>query len=351
MIKIQNIYYMLTYVFSCLNEKSYKKMAMEEFEDTLDLLSAILAKGMAQLIKRGLGRAYVRNEEVLVSPKGKMDLTASIKQQTIRNKKMVCAFDEFSEDIFLNQLIKSTALLAVRSKSVHKERKKALKKVLLVFESVSEIDLQQVDWKKIQYDKNNTHYKMLINICYLIVNKMLQNEKAGNYDMQHYKDEMILSSLYERFIRAYYQKHYPNLKASAAKIPWNVSSIDEAMGVLLPEMKTDITLTDGEKTLIIDAKCYQKSMQYNVLYNKRSFHSHNLYQLFTYVKNKDVDHTGNVAGVLLYAKTDEEVTPDNSCYMDKNKITITNLDLGGDFEIIRNKLNELVESFFDERES
>ena len=65
------------------------------------------------------------------------------------------------------------------------------------------------------------------------------------------------------------------------------------------------------------------------------------------MKNKDVGHTGNVAGVLLYAKTDEEITPDNSCYMDKNKITITNLDLGGDFEIIRNKLNELVESFFD----
>ena len=345
MIKIQNIYYMLTYIFSCLNEKDYKKMAMEEFDDTLDLLSAILAKGMAQLIKRGLGRAYVRNEEVLVSPKGKMNLTASIKQQTISNKKMVCEFDEFSEDIYLNQLIKSTALLAIRSKAVNKERKKALKRVLLVFESVREIDLQQVNWKKIQYDKNNVHYKMLINICYLIVNRMLLNEKSGSYDMQHYEDEMFLSSLYERFIRAYYQKHYPKLKASAAKIPWNVSSVDE-MVVLLPEMKTDITLTDGEKTLIIDAKFYQKSMQYNVLYNKRSFHSHNLYQLFTYVKNRDIDHTGRVAGVLLYAKTDEEVTPDNSYHMDQNQITITNLNLEGDFEVIRNKLNELAESFF-----
>lgn len=345
MIKIQNIYYMLTYVFSSLNEKEYKKMAMEEFEDTLDLLAAILSKGMAQLIKRGLGRAYVRNEEILAAPKGKMNLTTSIKMQTLRNKQVVCEFDEFSEDIFLNQLIKSTALLLIRSKEVNIERKKSLKKVLLVFEGVSEIDVQQIAWQKIQYDKNNRHYQMLINICYLIVNRMLINEKTGQYDMQHYEDEMILSSLYERFIRAYYQRHYSNLRVSAAKIPWNLSLEGEEES-LLPDMKTDITLTDGEKTLIIDAKFYRKSLQYHAIFNKRTFHSGNLYQLFTYVKNRDREHTGNVAGVLLYAKTDEEIVPDNTYMMDKNKMTITNLDLDGEFECIRSKLNQLVDDFF-----
>ncbi|WP_434509821.1 hypothetical protein [Desulfitobacterium sp. AusDCA] len=32
--------------------------------------------------------------------------------------------------------------------------------------------------------------------------------------------------------------------------------------------------------------------------------SGNLYQIYTYMKNKDIDATGQVAELLLYAKTD-----------------------------------------------
>ena len=45
MIKIQNIYHMLTYAFQILNEQSYASCATEEFENTADLLSTILVKG------------------------------------------------------------------------------------------------------------------------------------------------------------------------------------------------------------------------------------------------------------------------------------------------------------------
>lgn len=49
-------------------------------------------------------------------------------------------------------------------------------------------------------------------------------------------------------------------------------------------------------------------------FDKHTLHSGNLYQIFTYVKNKEYemrekDHT--VSGMLLYAKTDEEIYPNN----------------------------------------
>ncbi len=34
-----------------------------------------------------------------------------------------------------------------------------------------------------------------------------------------------------------------------------------------------------------------------------------MYQIYAYVKNKDVNHTGKVSGMLLFAKTDEAITP------------------------------------------
>ena len=78
-------------------------------------------------------------------------------------------------------------------------------------------------------------------------------------------------------------------------------------------MQSDIMLQSGEKVLIIDAKYYEHSTQ--VQFDKHTLHSGNLYQIFTYVKNKEYElreknHT--VSGMLLYAKTDEEIYPNSS---------------------------------------
>ena len=111
---------------------------------------------------------------------------------------------------------------------------------------------------------------------------------------------------------------------------------------MLPTMKTDITIERDDKILIIDTKYYSRTLQANSLYNSYSIHSGNLYQIFAYVKNKDINRTGNVAGVLLYAKTDEEISPDNSYLMDGSKIYVKTLDLDRRFEEIRNQLNKIV---------
>lgn len=62
-----------------------------------------------------------------------------------------------------------------------------------------------------------------------------------------------------------------------------------------------------------------------VRYDKYSIHSHNLYQIFTYVKNKEAelaDTLHEVSGMLLYAKTDEDVQPDNTYQMSGNRISV-----------------------------
>lgn len=62
-----------------------------------------------------------------------------------------------------------------------------------------------------------------------------------------------------------------------------------------------------------------------------------LYQIFTYVKNKDRefgDRPHKVSGLILYAKTDEVVQPDNSYRMSGSKISVKTLDLNQDFSEI-----------------
>ena len=338
MIKIQNIYYMLAYAFQILNEESYAKIAVEDFEFAEDLLAAILAKGIAVQIKRGLGREYIAQTETLTSPHGKIDVSTSVKQQTMLKKQLVCEFDDFSENAYINQVLKATAIFLLRSDAVRAEQKKALKKVMLYFHPVDSISIFDIQWQRIRYHRNNATYKMLINICYLVVEGMLPTTQDGLRGMKQFKDDH-LHRLYEKFVREYYRKHYPDISVSAAKIDWNV---DDGITELLPAMKSDITLECPGKTLIIDTKYYGHTLQSNSLFNSRTIHSGNIYQIFTYVKNRDKNQSGDVSGVLLYAKTDEEITPDNSYLMGGNRISVKTLDLDKDFSGIIKQLDGLI---------
>jgi len=103
-------------------------------------------------------------------------------------------------------------------------------------------------------------------------------------------------------------------------------------------------LRRNEKTLIIDAKYYSHATQ--VQYGKHTLHSNNVYQIFAYVMNEDVGHTGNVAGMLLYAKTDEEITPDTDVVIMNHKISAKTLDLNCDFKAISSQLKSIAKNYF-----
>lgn len=59
---------------------------------------------------------------------------------------------------------------------------------------------------------------------------------------------------------------------------------------------------------------------------------------------KDDKHI--VSGMLLYAKTDEEIQPDNVYQMSGNKISVKTLDLNCDFTVMTDSLDSIVIEHF-----
>ena len=191
-----------------------------------------------------------------------------------------------------------------------------------------------------------------MNICYFVLHGMLQTTDEGKYKMLEFSDE-FMAKLYEKFILEYYKKHYKYLRPNAKEVYWDIPIDDdnpvvnsEPMIKFLPKMKTDIMLTCEGKTLIIDAKYYENTMQEH--YDKSKIHSDNLYQIFTYVKNYDKDNTGNVAGLLLYAKTEDDIIKYPLKYkIGGNPIGASTLDLNKDFSEIASQLDQIVEEYFE----
>ena len=338
MIPIQNIYYMLSYAFQALNAQGYRDIATEQFDNVAELCAAILSKGIAVQLKRGLGKEYIPQTEALSTLRGKIDIAESIKTQSMLRKQLICTYDDFTVNSYLNRILKSTVELLLRA-DVSKARKKALRKLLIYFADVDVLDVHAINWN-IRYDRNNQTYHMLISICYLVVKGLLQTNTDGSTRLMDFIDEQRMCRLYEKFILEYYRKEHPEITARAAQIPWQ---LDDGFSDMLPMMQSDIMLSRGNRTLIIDAKYYAHNTQ--TQYDVHTLHSGNLYQIFTYVKNKDAecgDGPHEVAGMLLYAKTDAQIQPEHVYHMSGNRISVQTLDLNCDFVAIANQLDRIV---------
>nr|WP_302681854.1 5-methylcytosine-specific restriction endonuclease system specificity protein McrC [uncultured Ruminococcus sp.] len=342
MIPIQNIYYMLSYAFQVLNEQGYKNIATEQFNNVAELCAAILSKGVSLQLKRGLEREYIEQTDALSSLRGRIEISESIKTRSMLKKQLICSYDDFSVNSYINRIIKTTMDLLLHA-DISKSRKKELRKLLVFFGEVDLLDVHTINWN-VKYNRNNQTYRMLVSICYLVVKGLLQTNSDGTTRLMDFLDEQRMNRLYEKFILEYYAKECPQVRATASQIPW---ALDDGVNSMLPVMQSDIMLTRGSEVLIIDAKYYTHTTQ--TQYDVHTLHSANLYQIFTYVKNKDTDfgeEPHKVSGMLLYAATDEAIQPDNSYQMSGNKISVRTLDLNQDFPEIAAQLNAIVADHF-----
>lgn len=338
---VSNIYYMLTYAFQVLHQSNYDEVSTEPFDNIQDLFAAILSKGIAQQLKQGLHREYIEKKEDLSVMHGKLDFNGTIKNQVQNRKLLSCEYDELSENNIYNQIIKTTVMLLVKDASVKDETKIALKKEMLFFSTVDEVDPFLIRWDLLRFNRNNQSYRMILSICQFVIEGLLLTTDSGDVKLAQFLDEQRMCHLYEKFILEFYRKEMPELKANASKIEWQ---LDDGISTLLPSMQSDIMLKYGEKTLIIDAKYYSHATQ--VQYGKATLHSQNVYQIFAYVKNEDVGNTGNVSGMLLYAKTEEDITPDMDVVLSGNKISAKTLDLNCDFSSISSQLKSIASTYF-----
>lgn len=343
-IVIRNIYYMMSYAFRVLRQTNYEYVAREDFKDAADLLAAILAKGVAQQIKQGLHREYIEKHETLPFIRGKLNLPDTIRNRIRRDPKAACEFDELSEDNRLNRILKTTMKALLRTDGVKKARKDALKKNLVFFDGVGEYPSLDIPLNRIRYQRNNLNYELLINLCCMIRDGMIQTREHGKYRLAVF-EEKYMPWLYENFILEYYRTHRPDLNPAHTQVKWDFRG-EVVHGEQIPDMKTDITLQKDGKTLIVDAKYYGHILKASRQNARKKLPSANLYQIFAYVKNMDREATGSVSGLLLYAKTNELNVPECKCNIGGNQIGAETLNLNCDFEGIKKQLDRIVNEVF-----
>jgi 5-methylcytosine-specific restriction enzyme subunit McrC len=139
---------------------------------TLDECAKILVDGLTLQVKRGLVKDYVQGVDTETAIKGRMDVSASLRDRTIYKRQMVCIYEEYTENCPLNRIVKAGALLLISCPDISDENRKKLQDLMIYFSTVQNISLRRMDWR-INYGKNGPAYRPMVEAVHFAARELL----------------------------------------------------------------------------------------------------------------------------------------------------------------------------------
>lgn len=340
-IPIQNIYYLLCYAWNKLEENDTIDIKAISITELIDLFAQILINSTAHLLKQGLDRYYVENEYIVNGIKGKLNLSASVKQNTLPSNRTICLYDEFDYNILHNQILKTTISKLLKVKNLDNELKDKLHGLFIKLPPISEIQIRNSHFKQIRLHRNNYKYDFVLNVCQIINENLFIDESSGNYKFKNFlREEKTMARLFELFVKNFYKIEQSAFKVKSEDIEWNFIPETEADSSMLPKMSTDISLLSPSRKIIIDTKFYKEAFE--ARFTQKKINSNHLYQLFSYLKNQESDSeiTKNCEGMLLYPAVRDDFK--FSYKYENHSIKIRSINLNQDWFDIKNDLLEII---------
>ena len=331
---------MLIYSWQKHNEKEIVNVDLEGQTNLQNLFAKVLINGVNHLFKRGVNRDYRVENEDIRSVKGKIDFSTTLKKNLLMNGKVQCEFDEFDEDNVQNQIIKAIINKLLITDDIEKEYKSKLFQQRLRLAGISDIRLQASHFSGLRFNSNNRFYEFLLNVCQMIYSNLMPSEEKGKYKFRKFSDDK-LDDLFESFVRSFYNIEQDKLKVKSERFDWAFETLTEGSSEFLPEMRTDISLMNDNRKIIIDTKFYKEALKKNQ-WGKRIINQNHLYQLTAYMNNTKIIEGQSLEGILLYPTVDDDFDHQFSRHKDGKKISIKSIDLDQGFEKIKSSLMKVI---------
>jgi 5-methylcytosine-specific restriction enzyme subunit McrC len=330
-VPIRNLFCLLSYV-SEMPELVKSFNDVDEDLITYDFIAKQYLQEVQAIHHQGLVKNYVVNKESTSHLGGRVMMHDSMPYIIARQPIVVCEKDQYSANILLNQVMKSTLKAICVNRYVKEETRKRSFAYLEYMPEVDTLPLTKEIFLKVYFGRHNLHYKRMVHIARLLHELTLLSHKHGNWSLFSAElDDTSLNQIFEKFLFHFYRLEQQEYRVQSEVMRWKL----EGNRSYLPSMKTDVSLThkNGREKIVIDAKFYKNIFQEN--YGKSSFHSHNLYQLYTYLMHQPQEM--NLTGILIYPFNGVEVD-ETFRWDDRTTMEVLTLNLEDSWKDIYGKL-------------
>ncbi len=289
-----------------------------------DALAAALVAAAERAFRRGLLHGYRTEEEALHTVRGRIMMAEQIRRRFDLLLPVEVRYDDFTDDIPANQLVKAAAtrLRALRLRSP--ETRHSLGRVAATLDNVSLVEFPPKHVPEVEFDRLNAHYREVVELSRLILRHGAFEAERGRIrtagflmDMNVVFQEFVTVALREKLEAS--ERAFPSDRGLTHRI-----SLDEGDQVGL---KPDLSWWDGaDCTFVGDAKY------------KRRVEEADLYQVLAYATALDLP------GALLIYPQDDGVKPATYHVRHAGKrLEVTAVDLSGTIDDVLRSTGKLAD--------
>ncbi len=281
-----------------------------------------------ELIKKGLLKSYISNEENLSFLRGKIILKNQFVNDAQKNVKFFCEYDELEYDNIDNRII-FHILLKSKRLAISLELKR---NIFLLIEQFSgmvqnvQISIRDIDRVMRSYNRQNMHYEDTHKLCKLILENTGISDFDGGKTPFAVPFFMDMNKIFEKFVTKLFDDNYPNqVDSQHRQMAWKVTKNPSRF--IIPDI---ILRNKKEKTVrIIDVK-YKPKLEPSDLY-QIGFYIHEF-------RDDDKKPTDNSAFAILPDYDDADKTDKNFISVEKEiQIFQRHISLDNFIDLIRAK--------------
>jgi 5-methylcytosine-specific restriction enzyme subunit McrC len=248
-------------------------------ETLLEILIRIFCDKLTDAVRRGMPRRYTQHEGDLPALRGTLDIPRQFTRHIANPGRLACRYDELSEDIALNRIMKATiGHLARMSRNVANVQR--LRELAFVYADVTEVSVSALRWDDVVIDRTNRAWRELFNIAQLFLRNRYQTTSTGSGQGSALLFEM--NALFEDYIGRLVTKA---LAGSDLRVALQggrlfcLKSLDDERGVF--QTKPDILIWRADQVVhVIDAKW--KRISDRIDDRKQGVSQADIYQMMAY---------------------------------------------------------------------
>ncbi len=180
-----------------INETDISRF-LDKKDDLFEVIIYLFAKNLFPLLKKGVFKNYFKEEDNLNFLKGKINFTQHIKYNIANQAKFFCNYDEFDNNILMNQVFKSCIHKLIKiTKSP--QTSLLLQKCDALLENVDFIRFRNpAILNKVIFHKRNQEYKPVFNLARLLLFGHSYSQQVDHYQTFSFMFDM--NRLFEEFI-------------------------------------------------------------------------------------------------------------------------------------------------------
>lgn len=341
---VENTWQMLRYLYDELRTKRFNNFDVSSLQNVDELYASIISRWCESIAREGLYKEYIIIEdEELSSPKGQLNIQASISMNTRSRGTLICSYDELSGDIYLNHILKGALTSIVADHNISKEVKLEAQKTLMLYNGVSYTDLNEVKWKTVKFNNDTMRYKNIIDIIH-----NLTFEKKALLNGTLTEDARIYQ-LFKRQLFKWVKVNYGSEDTvEVFKMPFD-PELEPQFELKINKVNKLIVIKTEEKALLMSVKLQTKEVLDDATLGKR--HMEDLvFGLRDYAKDNRV----KVSGCIVYVNTDKtkiNLQPIMMNVVNDYSVGIQVVDIHDNWNYIANKINDCYKIFIERSKS